>query len=171
MANDPTLFELTADNGFSFSTSALRDGVHFSAGANFNRIGIMGRSSDIITFANGANPELNVNLELIALEPSAKERISGVIKSFYSLRLPMKPGIKPPPKCKVTAGNILEDWECVVANVDFQWGNQNIWDSDGSPMTAIVNLNLLGIEIENVSSEEWLDTRNFRLLSFEGNSQ
>lgn len=165
MHNDPVLFRLTSELGFSFATSIIREGFHLSCSANFNQNQIMNRSSPIITYSNTNAMTLAIMLELYALYGDPKTNINDVINSFRALQLPQDPGVQPPSLCKITLGELLTDWECVLVSVDIHYGNNNLYDENGNSHTAALSCQFMGIEVENSSAEDYVRRGDFRYLA------
>lgn len=169
MAAVPILFTLTAEHGFTFQSSLFEDGFHLSKGALYNGTNIIGRSSPIITYSNSDSMTLEVTLQLVSLsraEGGAIHDIRDCVSSFLSLTFPMHPGVTTPPLCTISLGNLLTDWECVAENVSPHYAAHNLYDSDGTPMTASVEVHFKGIEIQSRPASAWLKAGIYRQLAF-----
>lgn len=161
---DPVLFKLVTDQ-FTLKTSLLNGGYKWDKTANFTQTEIMGRSSPIITYANSSVITLTVTLNFAAFEDAVAD-VADVLKSLTSLTFPVEPGIKPPPLCKVTAGKDFKNWECVLSTVSCDSGAENTWSEEGASMFGTASLTFIGVEIQNVSLDDWIATRNYTKLSF-----
>lgn len=162
---DRVLFYITTGIGFSYATSVLKDGISYQKSSNFQQTNILNRSSPVITYSGSNAITLSVNLELYAINDSALEIIP-ILESFTSLTFPYRPGILPPPLCWISCPGfkMLREWECVCNSVDSRWNGP--WDENGLPMTAIVGLQFLGVERENVATEQWLDAGDYTALAW-----
>jgi len=165
---EPILFELNTDD-FLFQTSVLPTGYTFNHAVNVAGIEILGRSSPHHTYTGGTPITLTVEIQLVAVEKGGKDEVSDVQKSLLALQYSPEPGIKPCPLCRVTVG-IFEDWECILQNLDGVGGDHNIWDEDGHPLTGLMTLTFLGIELENKSIDDWIGAKEFKQLNFSGES-
>ena len=153
-AGNQYLFVLTSEIGFNFSSNCLIDGYHASSSPNWNQVQINGRSSPIIMFANTNPMMLSLNIPIFEIDEEEQGDVVKIGKSFLALTKPTKPGVEPPPLCHITLGSFFEDWECVVASVDVHMGDHGIWNDDMDPITGMISLQLMGVEVENVSAQD-----------------
>lgn len=155
---DQPLFVLTAQNGFSFSTSVV-EGFSSTKSANYAQTSIMNRSSPIITYSNSAAIIVSVTLKLVALDAQnfKASDVAQIVQGFRSLCFPVNPGIEGPPLCYLSFGNKAEfnNWSCVCQSVNPHPTELPMYDTDGSPFTTTINVSFLGIEFANVSTTDW----------------
>jgi hypothetical protein len=163
---DPSIFQMTTQVGFSLTASNLDGGWRRTKSVNLAPQVILGRSAPLQTFASGNPATVEVQLKVLAMQDDADSFVKGLCNSLHALTYPKDPGIEPVTLCYITLGKIIDDWPCVLVSVTDNPGNDNIYDDDGIPCTAIIDLAFVEIAIENSSVDDWLETRNVRMLAW-----
>lgn len=140
----------------------------------FNQTPILNRSSPVITYSNSSPIILSVSLELFVLSSDERTFVTDALQTFTSFTFPEEPGVKPPSLLRVTIPGyekgIFDQWACVLTQIDCQSGNHTLYQKDGSPLTGVANLSLMGVEVENVAASKYLKQKNFRALAFRGSN-
>jgi hypothetical protein len=168
----PFLFMLKASNGFQLMTSCVENGFTLPKTASFGSTTIMNRSSEILTYSHTGNATLDFEVKLYAFK-DAKTEVMDIINELYQLVLPVEPGIKPPPSCRITVPYLLNDWQCVCTSVTPSFtGDTKTWTLEGYPMSASVRLTFTELSIYNtpainhVKNNDPNDKSNIKSYSF-----
>lgn len=161
MAADPAILVLTAENGFSLSTSVLKGGLQVEKAAHFDETVIMNRSSPVLTYNSSSAITINFILQLVATDSAnfSAQEVNELVKGLMSLTFPVSPGVNPPPVCTITYGSglFLRTFKCLCTSVGSHMGDENLYTSSGDPMTAEVALSFIGIELFAQSDKDFGD--------------
>lgn len=163
MAKDPVIFSVTCENGFSFKTSVIPEGISLNKGATYSNTEILNRTSPILTFNAGTPLTLDMTFEIVDLTGS--KDTAAIVRAFLGTVVPITPGVEGPGPCKITIGSgaLLEDWQCVCVSVAPRLSD--IWDTNGDPMKAVISCQYVGYEQTPSSAADW-GSGNYEQLSF-----
>lgn len=149
MPGDNSLVKLISDS-VTLMASVIGNSFQHSKSASWDRQTILNRSSGVVNYSHSENETVSFTVKFAALSDAVSEVVLP-INALRSLVFPKSPGVVPPSVCYLTYSWIFNDWMCVVTDISVSYPD-DIWDESGNPMTAVVSIKLLEVDIQNTAA-------------------